>query len=145
MRLKQLYLLPIIVVLSIGCAKQKPAPQPSFLQGTYTGPFMLIHMHKNSTKPDTSKATVLLSMQANSSYQVSGDTSTLHAGSHGTFVINSGTIIQFFDQTYPFTGTPAKIHLSGTYQFTYDNVVLRLNGNDPADTVLYQYVLQKIY
>jgi hypothetical protein len=80
-------------------------------------------------------------MQSSSKFQVTGDTTTLHAGSYGNFVIATNSSIQFYDLTYP--GTTTKIHLSGIYQYNYDGNVLRLTGGNPAGTETYKYILRK--
>ncbi|HEY5328207.1 MAG TPA: hypothetical protein VIJ27_14485 [Mucilaginibacter sp.] len=143
MKPKLLYLSLLLLAFAGSCLKTKHAPAASSLQGSFTGQFMFLHTPNNSTTVDTLKANIQLDMLANSSYQVTGDTSTLHAGSHGAFLIGTNNAIQFFDQTYPVSGTPTKIHLSGQYQYSYDGIVLRLNGFGPLDTVAYEYVLRK--
>jgi hypothetical protein len=144
MKLKLLCGLLLLLAFAAGCSKQYTPPRPSSsLQGTFKGQFMFIHQPAHSTTLDTLTANIQLVMQANSTFQVTGDTSKLHAGSFGSFVPGSNSSIQFFDNTYPASGTPAKIHLSGVYQYTYDGLYLRLAGYGPLDTVAYKYVLQK--
>ncbi len=144
MKLKLFCASLLLLAFAAGCSKQYTPPQPSSsLQGTFIGQFMFLHQPANSATVDTVKANIQLDMQANSTFQVTGDTSTVHAGSHGTFVPGANGSIQFFDDTYPPSGTPAKFHLSGVYQYTYDGLYLRLTGYGPLDTVAYKYVLQK--
>ncbi len=133
-----------VLAFATGCSKDYTPPQSSAsLQGTFTGQFIFLHQPANSATVDTVKANIQLEMQANSTYQVTGDTSTVHAGSRGTFVPGANSTIQFFDATYPPAGTPAKLHLSGIYQYSYDGIFLRLTGYGPLDTVTYKYVLEK--
>lgn len=143
MKYKIFGLLGLFAILGAGCTKVKSPPKPSALEGTYTGRFLFIHLPANATKPDTLKAIVQLNLTANQGFSVTGDTSTVHAGSRGFYQLTSGVSMQFFDQTFPQSGTPVKKHLSGIYQYTFDGVYLDLTGSDPLDTVNYKYFLQK--
>src|SRR6185437_1378446 len=143
MKYKTLSLLALFAILAAGCAKVKNPPKPSALEGSYTGKFLFIHTPANATKPDTLKAVIQLNLTANQGFSVTGDTSTVHAGSRGFYQLTSGESMQFFDQTFPQSGTPVKKHLSGVYQYTFDGVYLDLTGSDLMDTLHYQYHLQR--
>ena len=144
MKIKLLYLSALLSTLAVGCSKTQVVKPPSIgaLAGTYTGQF--ISIHTNTPKNDTVKANIELALNPSFSFLVVGDTSTVHAGSHGSFAVNSGTIIQFYDVTFPGSGTPAKIHLSGQYNYTFDNIYLDMTGANSAGTTTYTYTLTKI-
>jgi hypothetical protein len=83
-------------------------------------------------------------METATGFKVTGDTTTIHAGSYGNYVVTTGTSqIQFEDKTWPLTGTPAKIHLDGIYSYTYDGATLQMAAYDPADTLEYYYKFTK--
>jgi len=83
-------------------------------------------------------------MELTTGFKVTGDTSTVHAGSYGDYGVNSiYNTVTFIDKTYPKTGIPTKAHLDGTYQYYYDGTVLQLLGNSALDTVSFQYNLTK--
>ena len=144
MKSKLLYLSALLSILAIGCSKPhvNPAPSLGALGGIYTGQF--VSVHTNTPKNDTVKANIQLTLDPSFSFTVAGDTSTVHAGSHGSFVLNSGSTIQFFDLTFPLTGTPTKIHLSGQYGYTFDHVYLDMLGSSSDKTTTYTYTLTKI-
>ncbi len=139
-----LYLLPLAALFIYGCGPNKttaPVPAP---EGTFSGKFMFLHLHQKTGVIDTLKANLVLQMEAATGYKVTGDTSSVHAGSHGGYVVNIPTSsISFIDATYPPTGTPAKIHLSGVYDYTYDGSTLQLVVYGAQDTLLYYYNMKK--
>jgi hypothetical protein len=147
MKLKLLYILPLIAVLSSCLSNKNSNPTPvSLPSGTFTGTFTQLHYHLKATTTtvDTLRANIQLDMQLATGYKVTGDTSTVHAGSYGSYVIGSTNSIQFVDKTYPATGTPTKTHLAGVYQYYYDGSVFQLLGSNTADSLVYQYNLKKI-
>ncbi len=138
------YLSPLLLIFLAGCSKNPEIPgNKQKPVGTFTGQFLYIHVPANSAKLDTSIANVQLVMNSNNTYAITGDTSVLHAGSHGNYTYDTDAEIQFYDATYPTTGTPTKTHLSGIYTFAYDGLFLNLTGNSPLDTVTYRYNLKK--
>jgi len=147
MKKLSIYLLPALLVLSLfatGCLSNKtsnPVPYPS---GTFEGQFRLLHKKLNDSKIDTlKKATIQLVLESGVGYKVLGDTATVHAGSKGHYGINA-TYIAFDDETYPKTGTPAKIHLYGNYLYNYDgstNLIILVNQ---GDTLNYRYDLKRV-
>jgi len=143
MKINLLYLLALVSILAVGCTKSQVPKTPSLgsLQGVYSG--QLLAVHTNTPKNDTLTANVQLTLTSSFGYSVAGDTSTVQAGSHGSFLLNSGAVIQFFDATFPTSGTPTKIHLSGTYNYTFDGVYLDLTGTDASGATSYMYALQK--
>ena len=141
---KLLYFLPLLVLFGVGCMKEAatsiPASGPS---GTFAGQFRLLHRSTDKVPFDTTKANLSISLNSgNNSYAVSGDTTIVHAGSHGTYTI-SAPFINFTDQTFPKTGTPVKTHLSGLYQYYYDGTVFQLLSYS-VDTLSLQYDLKRI-
>lgn len=143
MKFKLLYLFLLIIVLASGCLSNKSsAPVPANIpQGTFTGQFRRIHTNLKTGLRDTALANLQLVLNTTNGFKVTGDTSTLHAGSYGQCVLNQ-SYIQFYDVTYPATGTPAKAHLNGVYQYYYDGTVFQMLNN-PADTLSLQYDMKK--
>jgi hypothetical protein len=133
MKHKIIYLSLLISAIAAGCQKQIPvAPDP---QGTFTGQFTRIRLNSNG-KLDTTYANLQLTVQAATGYSVSGDTSTIHAGSYGTYQF-SPNLVGFLDKTYPTTGKPAKIHLSGTYQYSFDGINFIIVGTTDSLGLIY--------
>jgi hypothetical protein len=144
MKSKLLYSLFAITILASGCMGGKNNPTPvNYPSGTFTGQFRLIHTNLLTGKHDTSAANIQLTMSTATGYQVTGDTSTLHAGSKGAYAINAG-YIDFQDATLPKTGTPKKTHLNGTYEYYYDgSSVFQMIPASSTDTLALQYDLKK--
>lgn len=143
---KIFYLFPLLLLSASGCLKNsEPAPASTGGPvGTFAGLFMYLHKHAKTGVIDTVKANVILSMQPTVGFKVTGDTSTVHAGSYGTCIVNSTyNVINFNDSTYPATGTPTKIHLNGLYQYAYDGSVFQLIAQSTSDTVAYLYNLKR--
>ena len=136
-------LLTILAILATGCLKTPkavaPAPAPS---GIFTGEFKLLHRHTDKVPFDSTKATITVNLQTPAfSYTVTGDTSTLHAGSFGTFGV-SGPYILFNDKTYSATAPITKTHLSGYYLYNYDGTNLIMYASS-SDTLVLGYTLKK--
>lgn len=142
-RIFYLLLLTITVVYLSGCFKQNksaaPAPVPS---GSFSGVFRFAH--QTSMGQDTGSANLNLTMSTSAGYAITGDTSTVHAGSHGGYIVYSSTgQILFEDATFPKSGTPSKIHLAGLYNYVYDGNNLQLSLSSPQDTVVFYYSFKK--
>jgi hypothetical protein len=142
---KTLFYLPLMV-LTFGCApKMKDAIQGIAPEGTFTGQFKLYHLNEKTGVVDTPvKANnLVLNMEAATGFKVTGDT-TLHAGSYGGFVVSESTNqVQFNDKTFPTTGTPAKVHLAGIYQYQFDGTSLVMITYGALDTLEYYYKMTK--
>jgi len=137
-----LYLLPLVIAFASGCSP-KSAPAPSVPEGTFSGKFKYQHEHAQTGALDSATANLQVQIEQ-TTYTVTGDTSTVHAGSFGTYEVNSyGTAIAFFDKTYPTTGTPKKFHLSGIYSYSYDGKNLQIVSFGAFDTLSYSYSLVK--
>lgn len=141
----KLNLLPVcllaILILSscVGNKSAAPVPVPA---GNFTGEFRRVHISKTGVH-DTLKANIQLSLDLTTGFAVTGDTLTVHAGSHGGYAI-SANYIQFNDITYPKTGTPSKIHLNGAYEYYYDgSSVFQMVTSTLPDTLSFQYDLKK--
>lgn len=144
MKHKLLYFLPLLSLFAAGCIKSvsSTATPPPVLNGTYTGEFRYLHRHNGSAFYDTIKSSIIVTMvNSSATYTVTGDTSTLHAGSYGTYGYNA-TYINFADKTYPTSGTPAKFHLNGAYLYYYDGTTFQMLAT-PTDTSSYEYDLKK--
>jgi len=143
MKNKILYFIPLILISATGCFNTKtdipPVTPPS---GTFTGQFRYLHRHSSNVAFDTVKANLTVTMNSTANtFAVTGDTSTAHAGSKGSFSFGSPYML-FTDNTYPKTGTPAKTHLNGLYLYYYDGTVFQLLAYS-ADTLSLQYDLKK--
>ena len=141
MKYKLFYVLLFLTLLATGCGKDlNTIPTISAPDGNYSGQFRLIH--KKSGKADTLKANITLTLKnSDGTFSVTGDTLTVHAGSHGTYGLNS-SYFNFLDKTNPTTGTPVKVHLNGPYLYAYDGSVLQMLFFN-SDTLSYQYDLKK--
>jgi hypothetical protein len=144
MKSKLLYSLFAVIILASGCIGNKNTPTPTnYPSGTFTGQFRLIRTNITTGVHDTSAANIQLSLNTSTGFQVTGDTSVLHAGSHGAYAINS-SYIEFQDATYPKTGTPKKTHLNGIYQYYYDgSSVFQMLTASSLDTLVLEYDLKK--
>lgn len=141
---KLIYLLPFVIMALSSCMKSstdaEPIPVPS---GTFSGSFRVLLLNKTTNKLDTiQKIPFTMTMNTATGFKVLSDTTTVHAGSYGDFSLN-GSLVYFTDKTYPKTGTPAKIHLSGgPYAYVYDGTNFNFYTAF-ADTMAYVYYLKK--
>jgi hypothetical protein len=145
MKNKLVYLAPVLILFAAGCLSNKVSPVPSLAAGTYSGQFRLFHRHSTTSPFDTLKANVTLTLTSTpaNSFSLSGDTSTVIAGSKGTYQLASnGNFILFVDSTIPTTGTATKAHLNGEYVYSYDGNSLQMIASS-ADTLQVQYDLKK--
>jgi hypothetical protein len=141
MKQKLLYLLPFLLLVGGGCLKSDYKP-PVLPSGTFSGTFGYLHRANDRIKFDTLLASVTLTLQSsNLTFTVTGDTTTLQAGSFGTYALDT-SIIDFFDKTYSATSVNAKKHLNGIYAYAYDGSRLNLLYNI-SDTISMQYELVK--
>jgi hypothetical protein len=138
------YLLLIFLALATGCAKVTTNASPTVAapSGTFTGEFRLLHRSNDKVPFDTTKAEIVLTLTTPAySYAVTGDTSTLHAGSFGSYTLNTQEIL-FTDKTYPVSGVPKKTHLNGLYLYYYDGSVFQMLAYS-SDTLSLEYDLKK--
>jgi len=138
--------MPFLLVLASGCLSNKnnaPGPSRPLPEGTFAGPFRLIHKSFKTGKRDTLKANINLTLSTTVGFKVTGDTATVHSGSYGDYVANS-TYIQFFDKTYSSTKQPTKTHLTGIYQYFYDGTTFQMLASGALDTLSLQYDLKKV-
>ncbi len=143
MKHKLLCLFPILAILTAGCIKNAPvAPPPPMPSGTFSGQFKLFHRHTTQVPFDSVKTNLTIKFQtSDNTFTVTGDTSTVHAGSYGTFGLYQ-PYIGFNDKTFSalhFT----KSHLNGYYLYNYDgtNLVIYVSS---ADTLLAGYSMKRI-
>lgn len=139
MRRSFTYLFPFcfVALLITSCVKGSSTTDTAatFPAGTFTGQFRAIH--KTTTTVDTQKANITLTLSTQTGFKLTGDTSTLIAGSHGGYLFNT-TYGYFVDST----AVSSKVHLNGTYLYSYNGSVfqmLQVSG----DTLTYQYDLVK--
>jgi hypothetical protein len=145
MKNKLLFLTPVLFFLITGCLSNKVAPVPTLPAGTYSGQFRLFHRHTTTSPFDTLKADIMLTLSNTpaNSFSLSGDTSTVIAGSKGTYQLASnGNFILFVDNTLSATSISEKAHLNGEYVYSYDGNSLQMIASS-ADTLQVQYDLKK--
>ncbi len=147
MKFKFTYLLlPLVAMFAISCgAKKSSNPTPTIPDGNYSGQFRLIHVHDDNTS-DTIKANikVYISPVSTSTYAVTGDTTTVHAGSKGNFVFYSNGTVQFTDNTYSAAAPVTKTHLNGLYAYAFDGNIFRMVAyGGTANNLVLQYDLAK--
>lgn len=142
MKHKLLYLVPVAMIFLAGCFGSKSSTPTPSLSGSFSGTFRVFHRHTTTDPFDTLKANITLTM-TNTSFAVTGDTSTVIAGSKGTYELAlNGNFILFADNTIPQTGTSTKAHLNGEYIYSYINNELQMLASS-ADTLQVQYDLKK--
>src|ERR1700761_2160859 len=114
----KLYLLPALLLFAASCSKSPAAInyQLTLPKGNYTGTFYRFHQNQTTLKADTTSASIMLTLNG-TNFTVTGDTSKLHAGSFGTYALGTGSFLTFKDKTEPTSGTPAKVHLNGNYNY----------------------------
>ena len=141
---RTLYLLPFLLALYMGCGPSSNTPTPDSLPlGTFTGPYTYVHTRFNTGVTDTTRGILILNIETATGYKVTVDTSK-HAGSYGVCYVNSSTgYINFVDKTAPASGTPAKIHLNGLYQYSYDGTNFQLAQEGALDTTAIIYNFKK--
>jgi hypothetical protein len=146
MKRKFNYLLPVLLVtvlIASGCLSNKKAEPGPVPAGIFKGQFTRLHASPGSTTIDTLKAAVVLTLNAGGTFTVTGDTAVVHAGSKGKADFNTTDyIVSFDDDTYPKTGKPAKVHLSGLYQYLYQGNVFQMISN--RDTISLRYDLKRV-
>jgi len=126
-----------LIVLSEACStKSDPIPAPTPPLGTFKGTFKLWVRKSGGSGYDTvKKAAIFITLTTPNNFKITGDTSTVHAGSKGLFQFN-GSLIAFLDSTYK-VGPQAKFHLVNTYQYVYDgNNLIMQRANALQDSVL---------
>jgi len=140
-RLSHLFLFLLLLPFS-ACVKQNDSvPTVVLPTGSFSGTFMKIRLAPGTAKYDTTTANLQLTLSQTSGFAVTGDTSTLHAGSYGAYAANA-YYMQFVDKTYNPNVQPVKYHLEGIYNYAYDGSNLLIYVNY-ADTLSLQYHFTK--
>jgi hypothetical protein len=136
------YLLPLLLALATGCHNKSSTPD--FPTGTFKGVFTRIQLKPNQPTQsyDTLKANLQLVLSPDSSYAVTGDTATVHAGSRGRFSVHK-PIVTFYDRTFPIAGGAVKAYLLAHYEYTYDSKTLKISYIGKAGTSDI-YVFEKV-
>src|SRR5215469_11164966 len=139
MKHKLLCLIPVAAVFLAGCLGGPNTPAP-VLSGAFSGQFTLYHRHSTTSPFDTLKANITLTLtNPANTFAVTGDTSTVIAGSKGTYQLaTNGSYILFIDNTLSTTTTSTKVHLNGEYIYSYDGTTLEMLAGS-ADTLQVQY------
>jgi hypothetical protein len=143
MKHKILYLLLLLIIIAAGCVKSASnTPPPPVPAGTFSGQFKLYHRHTDKVPYDSLITNITVTFKTpDFTYAVTGDTTTLHAGSYGTYGVSVPYMI-FNDKTYSPTAPYTKTHLSGEYLYNYDGTTLILQASS-LDTLILGYVLKK--
>jgi hypothetical protein len=143
MKHKILYLFLFLIIIAAGCVKSASnTPPPPVPSGTFNGQFKLYHRHTDKVPYDSLITNITITFKTpDFTYAVTGDTTTLHAGSYGTYGVSVPYMI-FNDKTYNPTAPYTKTHLSGTYLYNYDGTTLILQASS-VDTLILGYVLKK--
>src|SRR5579872_5810133 len=146
MKYRLLLLVAAAALLMVGCFKTTSdlanSSNVTAISGTFTGQFRLLHRSTDKVPFDTTSCNITLTINpTGNTYTVTGDTTTVHAGSHGTYAVSS-PYIDFSDVTYPKSGIPNKTHLNGIYQFYYDGTNFQMLAYS-IDTLSLQYLLKK--
>jgi hypothetical protein len=147
LKLTYAFLFLIVAVITSSCLKTDkiPSTNTNTPSGTFTGQFLYIHLNSVTGATDTVSANLQLTMETSTGFAITGDTSVVHAGSHGAYIINSVfTGIDFIDATAPTSGTPAKHHLSGIYAYTFDGSNLQIVGYGAQDTTAAVYNMKRV-
>lgn len=145
MRRRFTYLLPlltVVIALLAACGPNKsdnPVPNPT---GTFAGEFRRLHRSPGASKIDTLKANISVTLNSDFTYKVTGDTSTVHAGSMGLWNISANSI-KFQDNTYSPASTIKKARLFGEYDYAYDGSSLKMAVSS-VDTLSLQYDLKRV-
>ena len=132
-------LLIILLVIVAGCTKFEETPV-IIPEGKFSGKFTRLHLNKVNNKIDTLSANLVVTFSAATGYAVLSDTSIVHAGSKGSFIVDR-SFIQFSDSTIPPGPVPTtgKIHLAGIYEYYYRGSILKFGRSN--DTLSYSYDL----
>jgi hypothetical protein len=143
MKLRLLYIIPFIALLATGCGKTNSGDLPTvpLPTGNFTGQFLRVRRSETTGLFDTAKANLNLSLSQSTGFAITGDTTTLHAGSYGSYAANA-YYMQFADKTYSSTLPFKKYHLEGVYNYSYDGSKLEIYV-DYADTLSLQYSFVK--
>src|SRR5271165_5692497 len=102
MKQKLLYLLPLLIVFASGCLGDKNnAPSPNNApEGVYSGKFKFTHIHGQTGVVDSVTVNIQLQMEAATGFKVTGDTSTVHAGRYGSYIVSLPySNVDFIDKT----------------------------------------------
>jgi len=139
MKKNLLGLLIISLFIIAGCAKKDETPL-SIPEGKFAGQFTRLHVNKTTNKIDTLKANLVVTFSTTTGYAVLSDTSVVHGGSKGSFVVDP-LYIQFNDNTIPVGPVPTtgKVRLAGIYEYYYKGTSLKIGRSN--DTLGYYYDL----
>ncbi len=141
MKKNLLGLLIVSLFMIAGCAKEDQAPVV-IPEGKFSGNFTRLHLNKTTNKIDTLKANLVITFSTTTGYAVLSDTSVVHAGSKGSYVVDP-LYIQFGDSTIPVGPVPTtgKVRLAGIYDYIYQGTSLKFAKSN--DTIGYFYDLTK--
>jgi hypothetical protein len=139
MKKNLLVLLIALLVIAAGCVKKDETPV-IIPQGTFSGSFTRLHYSVATKKLDTLKANLVIKFSTTTGYAVLSDTSVVHAGSKGGYIVDP-LYIQFLDSTIPVGPVPTtgKVHLAGIYEYLYQGNSLKFSQAN--DTLGYYYDL----
>jgi hypothetical protein len=139
--LSRFFLFFLLLPLAACIKENNTVPTVTLPTGTFSGVFMRIRLEPGTVKYDTVTANLQLALSQASGFAVTGDTSTVHAGSYGGYAANA-FYIQFVDKTYNPNVPSVKYHLEGIYNYAYNGSNLLIYVNY-ADTLSLQYHFTK--
>ena len=145
MKNRLLYFCLLPLLFAFGCSVNKSTnPAPVIApEGTFAGHFEVIHYKLPVI--DSASANITLDMEQATGFKVTGDTSAVHEGSYGGYIVNTASNTVYFQDhdTYQPAGVPAKVHLNGVYDYSYDGTTLEIGYIAPGDTLVLKYYLKK--
>ena len=135
-------MLILLLVIVTGCVKKQEEAPLEIPKGTFSGGFTSLHVNKSTNKVDTVKANMVITFSTTTGYAVLSDTSVVHAGSKGGYVIDP-LFIEFGDSTIPAGPIPTtgKVHLAGVYRYSYKNNNLKFTRSNDTLGVYYDLTL----
>lgn len=143
--MKHVFIYPLLIGLFYltSCSKDTPVQTIPVVTptGTYGGHFQLVHTTIKTGVNDTIGCNLTMVLDAQGNFTITGDTSTVHAGSLGKFSLGYHDDLIFEDKTN-LNATPKKVHLNGDYRYAQQGAVFGLDKN-VGDSLSYQYYFTK--
>lgn len=144
-----IFLLPAVMLYLTGCIKTQRDPDQyladkGYPLGTFTGNCLKLRKKAYDYSYDTIKVNLTLTLSTNTGYRLTGDTTSWHAGSYGSFSEDFASIV-FDDLSLPASATTKRTHLSGLYSYDYEGSTLIIKPAAPqSDTLKFIYNFKKI-
>jgi hypothetical protein len=145
-----IYLLPALLLCLNSCIKTQRDPDKylgdkGYPLGTFAGECMRLRKNAYNYKIDTARVNLTLVLSTNTGYRLTGDTTTWHAGSYGSFSEDFVNMIFNDASLSPYYASKKVRLLSGLYTYDYaGNTLVISPGGVQSDTLRYIYTLKKI-